>query len=259
MLVLSRRAEECIVFPNVGITIKILRVDRRGARVGISAPSDIRILREEVAPPPDETLNSRLPRQDLHAIRNRLNTVNLGVHLYRQQLEAGFVEAANATFLRLVDDLERIDRAVGAEVGECEEEEPQPRVPFRLLVVEDDARQRELLAGFLKIRGCEVATATDGVEALSYLSTHEWPDFLLLDLRMPNCDGAQMLKQVRESCESPNLKIFAVSGTSPEDLGITTGPGGVDDWFPKPLNPEGLIQRMIQMATPPRPGLAITA
>ncbi len=258
MLVLSRRNDESIVFPNVGITVKILRVDRRSARIGIEAPAEVRILRQEVG---DESLdvrldpalllgNSNVSSKELHEIRNRLNTVNLGLHLYRQQMGAGKIEDANLTFLQALDDLERIDREVGTTDEVVGIPETPSQAAIRLLLVEDDQRQRDLLAGFLTLRGCEVATATDGEDALEYLANHEWPEFMLLDMRMPRCNGAQTVRQIREANASSNLKIFAISGSSPEEFGIETGPQGIDQWFPKPLNPDGLIEQMIESALP---------
>ncbi len=48
MLVLSRRRHESIVFPGIGVTVKVLRVEGNKATLGISAPVDVRILREEI-------------------------------------------------------------------------------------------------------------------------------------------------------------------------------------------------------------------
>ena len=257
MLVLSRRTDEAIVFPNLGITVKILRVDRRAARIGIEAPAEIRILRKEVARATesmeiDGSVVDQLPgvpRSELHAIRNRLNTINLGLHLYRQQMSAGLIDEANLTFLRVVDDLEKVDQAA-ASLDERKAEAEKALNGIRLLVVEDDPTQRELLAGFLKMRGCAVATAGNGAEALDYLAANVWPDFVLLDLRMPECNGADFVRTLRELPSKADMQILAISGTSPVELGISSG---VDDWFPKPLNPESLVNRMTGDAVRNRP------
>lgn len=255
MLVVSRRPDESIVFPNVGITVKILRVDRKVARIGIEAPKDVRILRHEVSDDfEDFNIDSSLIRQDqttsrqeLHEIRNRLNSVNLGLHLYRHQAEAGMHNEAQVTFHKVLDELDKIDRKI-APLGAAKGKESAPDSAIKLLLVEDDSTQRELLAGLLEMRGCHVATATDGEDAMDYLSANEWPDFMLLDMKMPRCDGPQTVKRVREASLSPKLKIFAITGSAPEEFGIETGPQGVDHWIPKPLNPEGLIEMMTQRA-----------
>lgn len=144
MLVLSRRCDESIVFPNVGITVKILRVDRNKTKVGIDAPAGIRILREEVDSGFEEPplLPSGECAEGLHAIRNRLSTVNLSVHLYHQQMASGQIEEANLTFRRLVDDLESIDREFGRTTATIRDA-AAPKPNIRCLVVEDDERQRD--------------------------------------------------------------------------------------------------------------------
>ncbi|QDU10868.1 response regulator [Gimesia aquarii] len=247
MLVLSRRNDENIVFPNVGITVKILRIKGGLAKIGIEAPPEIRILRKEIEGK-EEVFSSRAfdpdANQKLHAIRNQLNVVNLGLHLYREQCNAGLVDAANLTFLKVLDDLEKMDR--NAEVDSNSQDERKKESLFRILLVEDDPRQRELLAGFLSMRGCDVATAIDGEDALNWLSMNQWPDFLVLDLRMPKCSGAETVRRVRLNPENPQLKIFAVTGASPSEFDLDQGRNGIDCWFPKPLNPEALVETMNQ-------------
>ena len=49
MLVLSRRQDDKIVFPNLGITVEILKIAGRSVRMGVEAPSDVRVLRHELA------------------------------------------------------------------------------------------------------------------------------------------------------------------------------------------------------------------
>ena len=251
MLVLTRRSDESIVFPNAGITIKILKVDGRKAKIGIDAPKSIRIIRNEAMAGIEEKLSQIEPGTNadtnLHRVRNRLNTVNLAVHLYQQQMAAGQLDAANLTFLQLVDDLESIDREMSQ--GDVVKQKPpafalqSPKM--NLLLVEDDVRQRDLLGKYLSSRGCVVATAGNGEDAMDYLQTNARPDFVLLDLRLPGAGGAATVRRMRShNKELSPLKIFAVSGTSPGELGISTDANGVDKWFPKPTNPERLIEYM---------------
>ncbi len=266
MLVLSRRTDDAIVFPKLGITIKILRLSRQVARIGIEAPDDVRVLRQELGDGTSEqmfsadAMDTRVQgsREDLHEIRNRLNTINLGLQFYRQQMDAGMVDEANVTFLRVLDELRKIEEKVDSQVGSA-----PPAIPaegdvasIRLLLVEDDPNQRELLASVLSMRGCEVATASDGDDAIRYLNEHGMPDFVLMDMRMPKRDGASTIRQLRQAKANHAMRILAISGTSPEEFGIGTGPGGVDQWFPKPVNTDGLIRYMSQ---PTRAGLLPTA
>jgi CheY-like chemotaxis protein len=119
-----------------------------------------------------------------------------------------------------------------------------PSRTCRTLVVEDDANECELLAGFLRVSGFDVATSGDGAAAMDYLASHDRPDLILLDMIMPRFDGRATIASIRENPKLANLKVFAISGTSPGDFGVPTGPRGVDRWFSKPINPEALLQEI---------------
>jgi CheY-like chemotaxis protein len=113
-----------------------------------------------------------------------------------------------------------------------------------VLVVEDDANECELLAGFLRVSGFEVVTSGDGAAAIDYLASHDRPDLILLDMMMPRLDGRATIASIRENPRLADLKVFAISGTSPGEFGVPTGPHGVDRWFSKPVNPETLVQEI---------------
>ena len=97
MLVLSRKADQKIVFPNLGITLKLLSVKGNLARIGIEAPSDMPVLREELV---DESAAPGAPyvsRELRHDVRNSLNTIRLAVELFQRQMEAGLPDKAQST------------------------------------------------------------------------------------------------------------------------------------------------------------------
>ncbi len=238
MLVLSRRTNESIVFPNLGVSIKLLRVDRAKAKLGISAPPDIRILREEVG----SAISGQLQSADefsAHEIRNRLNTINLGMLLYQQQLKADQPEAAADTFERVLETLSEVEGRLG--------QTPLASVEnLRLLLVEDDRRQRELLADYLRNRGCQIDTAGDTTEALSTITANGAPDFVLLDLSLPGSDGAETIARIRNCEPARNSRILAVSATNPNSIRpvMSDKELGIDRWFPKPTDPEAILEHM---------------
>jgi carbon storage regulator CsrA len=242
MLVLSRRTNEKIVFPGLDISVQLLSIQGNVARIGIEAPPDVKVLRDELAKnlPPGAIHD---PRRTLsaHALRNMLNKVSLSLSVFQQQWQRGLTDAANATLEKVFATLETLGRDPSALM---EAKPAAPPVPsrFRTLVVEDDSNERELLAGLLSMNGCDCETAADGLDALEYLSSHQRPDLVLLDLRMPRCDGPRMLAEIRNNPQYQGLKVFAISGTSPEEVGVPKGPAGVDAWFPKPLNARKLCQ-----------------
>ena len=124
---------------------------------------------------------------------------------------------------------------------------PKPRRARTALLVEDDTNERELLAGFLRMAGLDVATAGDGDDALDYLHRQGRPDVVLLDMVLPRCDGPTTVREIRRDPTLAGLKIFAVTGHSPDRFNLQPGAaGGIDRWFNKPLNPEALLHDLNQ-------------
>jgi carbon storage regulator CsrA len=247
MLVLSRQQGEQILFPSLGITIHLLGTKGRAVRIGIEAPPDVKVLRQELQDTPAKVQLSQ-PANLTHWLRNRLNRIGLGLHLSKRQREAGQVAQADASFEQALASLEALE----GELKKPPAPTPAAHPRVRTLLVEDDTNERELLAGLLNVSGCECETAVDGLDALEYLGSHDRPDLVLLDLRLPRCDGTQTLAAIRRDPRLVGLKVFAVSGTPPGELGIGDGPEGVDAWFPKPINAPKLLAA-IQQSLSARP------
>ena len=243
MLVLSRGQSEKIVFPNLDITVEILRIAGNKVRVGINAPKEVRVLRHEIADKQFGKDESAPTSQSRHAFRNRLNTANLALHLMQRQLEAGLTEQAETTLQHALRELDTLNETVGGTAAAKPHTE-QDRSAFRALLVEDDANESELLAGYLEMSGFDVDRAGDGLQALIYLSRHRSPDIVLLDMKMPRLDGPKTVSSIRGNPNYQEVKIFAVSGTPQAECGVPTGPQGVDRWFSKPINPQELVNEM---------------
>jgi carbon storage regulator CsrA len=233
MLVLSRKQGERVVFPSLGIAVQVVQCRGNVVRIGIEAPDGVRVFRAEIA---DAASG---PRHSAHAERNRLHRVLLSLHVIEQQIEYGKTAEAQETVRQLI-----------AWLDADEQQKPVQRPNrVRMLVVDDDSNERELLAGFLDLQGCECATASDGEDALEYLATHERPDFVLLDMLMPRCDGPKTIDRIRSNPQLSDVRVFAISGADPEELGVKTGAQGVDAWFRKPLNPRRLWDAIAEGAS----------
>lgn len=243
MLVLSRGPAEKIVFPNLGITLEVLRVKGNRVRVGIQAPPNVVALRHELAEkrelwPPADGLSGGVSLS--HQQRNRLQTAELALRLLQRQLESGLTSEARCTLQKALREFDALD----AEFCPIHAEVQAEGCARRALLVEDNANESELLSGYLRMSGYEVDTADDGLKALVYLSRHQPPDVVLLDMNMPQLDGRETIQSIRNNPELRSVKIFAVTGMSREQTGVAIGPGGVDRWFRKPVNPEELVAEM---------------
>ncbi len=245
MLVLSRRATDKICFPNLGISVEVLRINGNTVRLGIDAPADVKVLRHELAALGDaETGLSHIEAKWgklSHDMRNRLNTATLALHLMQQQINAGLVSEAETSLQKALREFQAFDEELGAASSPPVAAAAAAARQRRALLVEDDANERELLAGVLRMSGFSVDTAHDGLAAMGYLNKHELPDVILMDMRMPRLDGPKTVSAIRRTPNYAGVKLFAVSASDPRNFGVSTGPRGIDRWFSKPLNPSSLI------------------
>ena len=243
MLVLSRGPADKIIFPNLDITVEILRIAGNRVRVGIDAPKDVRVLRHELVDEQSGMGASTRTSHLSHAFRNRLNTANLALHLLQRQLDAGLAEEAETTLQKALRELDTLNETIGGTAA-AQSNAAQARPPRRALLVEDDANESELLAGYLQMSGFEVERAMDGLQAMIYLSRHHSPDIVLLDMNMPRLNGPKTVSSIRGNPAYRNVKIFAVTGASQTECGVRIGPKGVDRWFSKPIDPQKLVDQM---------------
>jgi two-component system, OmpR family, response regulator len=243
MLVLSRKLNEKILFPGIQASIEVVAIKGNVVRLGIQAPHDVVVLREEIkeragnrAAPPQP-----LSREVIHALRNRLNAAALGLALLRKQHQLGLHDNLEATIDKIETEMQAIRRQLDGPAKEPQPAPARPRKVHKALVVEDDQNERELLAAYLRMAGLEVEVANDGQDALDYLHTHERPDVVLMDMALPRCDGPTAIREIRNDPAIADLKIFAVTGRRPEQFGDPNNMH-VDRWFNKPLNAEDLLR-----------------
>ena len=111
---------------------------------------------------------------------------------------------------------------------------------YRILIADDDKDIRSVLRLYLEDAGYEVLEAADGLQTLQVLEGREI-DLCLLDIMMPELDGYQVLKHVRETDDVPVIVISA-KGQDPEKiLGLNLG---ADDYMVKPFNPLEAVARV---------------
>jgi two-component system KDP operon response regulator KdpE len=117
----------------------------------------------------------------------------------------------------------------------------------RVLVIEDDAALRTVLAAMLRTDGLEVLEAATGEEGLARLV--EGADLVLLDLLLPGLDGSEVLRRVRAVSDIPVIVL-----TVREDKGdkLAALGGGADDYVTKPFDSDELLAR-IRVALRRRP------
>ena len=110
----------------------------------------------------------------------------------------------------------------------------------KILIVDDDPHIRELAGVFLRNEGFEIVEAADGVEALAKLETVK-VDLAVLDIMMPNMDGWELCRQLKEAYDFPILMLTAKGETSQKLKGFQLG---TDDYLVKPFEPLELVARV---------------
>lgn len=109
----------------------------------------------------------------------------------------------------------------------------------RVMIVDDDPHIRELAKVFLQREGFEIVEAADGLEALAKLESVK-VDMVVLDIMMPNMDGWELCRQLREMYDFPLLMLTAKGETTDKVQGFQLG---TDDYLVKPFEPLELVMR----------------
>ena len=111
---------------------------------------------------------------------------------------------------------------------------------FQILVVEDDTPIRNLIATTLKTHDYKYLLAQNGEEAIIQASTHD-PDVVFLDLGLPDMDGVEIIKKIREWS---NMPIIVSSARREDEDKIEALDAGADDYLTKPFSVEELLARL---------------
>jgi two-component system, OmpR family, KDP operon response regulator KdpE len=121
----------------------------------------------------------------------------------------------------------------------------------RALVVEDDPNIVDLIRSNLAVRGFDTVVSADGSRALQLLDT-EQPDIVLLDLMLPEADGFELCRLMRERS---GVAIIVVSARGGERDKVTALNMGADDYMTKPFSIEELLARITATLRRTRPAL----
>ena len=116
-----------------------------------------------------------------------------------------------------------------------------PTHQFKVLVVDDDIRLRDLLRRYLTEQGFNVVTA-ENAQAMNKLWIRERYDLLVLDLMLPGEDGLAICRRLRGAGDQTPIIMLTAKG---EDVDRIIGlEMGADDYLPKPFNPRELVARI---------------
>jgi DNA-binding response OmpR family regulator len=117
---------------------------------------------------------------------------------------------------------------------------------MKILVVDDEIKIADVLSARLKLRGFDAIPVYDGTSALTLIRKGSF-DGVVLDLRLPDIDGIEILKQTRE--EFPTIRVIVLSGHGTEQDFETCRNLGAIACFQKPAQMSKLTKALISSAT----------
>ena len=113
----------------------------------------------------------------------------------------------------------------------------------KILIAEDEPDIRDLVAFTLRFAGYEVATANNGEEAVQ-MASREFPDLILMDVRMPRMTGYDACRVMKADPELKDIPIVFLSAKGQESEVKTGMDVGAEDYLLKPFAPDQLTDRV---------------
>ncbi len=111
---------------------------------------------------------------------------------------------------------------------------------YKILIVDDEARIREIIKKYAVFEGHEVCEAGDGMEAIQICREKEF-DIIIMDIMMPELDGFSACKEIRKYRNTPVLMLSARGEEYDKIHGFELG---IDDYVVKPFSPKELMMRI---------------
>lgn len=115
--------------------------------------------------------------------------------------------------------------------------------PKKILIVEDEEDIAQLVKLYLEKDGFRTATAKTGIEGLRLIKTDR-PDMVILDLMLPEMDGLEICKKIRNAPDTALLPVLMLTAKAEESDTIIGLELGADDYVTKPFSPKVLVTRV---------------
>lgn len=116
---------------------------------------------------------------------------------------------------------------------------------IKILLVEDNEMNRDMLSRRLVRRGYEVQLAVDGAEAIRMAQTHQ-PDLILMDMSLPILDGWEATRALRADATTRHIPIIALTAHAMEGERSKALEAGCDDFDTKPVDLPRLLEKIEQ-------------
>ncbi len=111
---------------------------------------------------------------------------------------------------------------------------------YKILVVDDEERIRQIVRKYAEFEGHEVTEAADGMEAVKLCREKKF-DIIIMDIMMPELDGFSACREIRKTCQTPIIMLSARGEEYDKINGFSLG---IDDYVVKPFSPKELMLRI---------------
>jgi len=201
-------------------------------------------------------IDSRLSRQ--------YNGTGLGLALVKRitELHGGWVQVESqlGKGSRFTVVLPSQAKPIGAEHGQktsapklspplqtlCEQASSRPERPSLILLVEDNQANIETYSNYLINYGYRLVVATNGLEAIALAQKHQ-PNLILMDIQMPEMDGLEATRQIRQLPELKNTPIVALTALAMPGDREKCFEAGMNEYLTKPVRLRHLVDRISQL------------
>lgn len=111
----------------------------------------------------------------------------------------------------------------------------------RILIIDDDEMQLNMLTSTLASEGYQIYATADGPQGI-FIFKEQRPDLVLLDIGLPSMSGLDVLREIREL--DPNAKVMVITGYGSVESVVLTIRSGACDFIHKPYNIEMLLKKI---------------
>ena len=265
MLILGRRINQTIVFPNCGITVRFLDVNGRVAKIGIEAPRHVEIMRgelalasansESVANTPMGYEQSNAPESELPVLqfKQRLADIKASLHVFQQLRAARDEIGADKVLGQLLNDIAVLDSDwlggltdplnpnVPSTVECVSEFQPiyhtrRSQAPIQVLIVNEPKNPAGFPLPFGTFHGYQVCSVNDRRTALHAISSNEAFDYIVCNGSPIEFDELELVRTIRANQRLDQTKIFltTASANALEHLELSNS-YRIDGWLARPL------------------------
>ena len=278
MLILGRRINQTIVFPNCGITVHVLDVNGRVAKIGIDAPKKVEIMRGELAVASQSNEEYRSPvyrssseQEDapespsvVLQFAQRLAEIKAGLHLFQQRRAAGDETGADQVFGDLLNEIARLDAdslishpaspaGYSAKGAEFVSEERAPFQTYKsaslvqVLVINEPNCQQTLNLPAGTFHGCQICSVNNREIAIQAIKTSEPFDYIVCNDSSMSFDELELVRTIRSDRRLDKTKVFVTtrSVNALENLELSSS-YRIDGWLARPLLPHDLWQHIVE-------------